>query len=768
MTPKHINRAGIAAGAAFLILAAAFNSLDLYRNLFYSSDQFDHVSYNAARLLFALFLVGIEFALGQAPLAALRKRGAGLLLAPEEEIAISILCGSAILRVGMLLLGFAGLYFWWLTAIGGALALFFGWPRFALLWRSFAAARYEALRKSNWFERVAFVGLFVALFVAVSEVVAEKLILPNGPNGTGDFYTHYFPYMQQVVANHNIWPNDVWYHFFISKALGDGFFAVLGTDPLGVQVASCSMFFAALLIMFCFVQRATNDQFVALAATAAAATGFIWTAEGTIGFGYWGDFPKEHVITATLFFGCIWASWRARFVAAGDVMSWAVLLAIAFCGLILVRVQFAAIVLVFLAAMWAWGALSRRRELALAYAAQIGAVVITTAVVLGLNYAVMGVSEVTPFRLFWAFADQQRFAHWVSPFLMLLLQLGSSQQMGSLTLPDLHAFPLLTLFGVVLRLDRAAPFMGPWGVTFVIVLGIAALALVRRTAPKPGTLLSAAVALLLMLGTASLAFFANNQVASLYRLYMFCMFPVIALAALPFATARAALNGRGAAALAVVLAVQLLFAVPREIGKVQVQDLVQRFSAGQVSLARALASEGALWPQGLAMSRAAGAGTPIWNSQIGYYCAAPECNFETFFSFSMGPEWATIMFEPAAVAQAALQRMGLNYFVLDTNAIWFDTLPYSPLFAPAEIKRRFGLAWSGGGAYLLTWRSASTKPIPEEFFRDYAASKTLAQGAVDFEGMYRILDGVYQKWKSGGEKWPIRLDPTVASPRGWQ
>jgi hypothetical protein len=247
------------------------------------------------------------------------------------------------------------------------------------------------------------------------------------------------------------------------------------------------------------------------------------------------------------------------------------------------------------------------------------------------------------------------------------------------------------------------------------------------------------------------------------------MFPVIALASLPFAVARAAMAGRVAAGIAIVVTIQLLVAVPREIALVPNQSLVEGFALGQRSIADAIVSGGALWPQGLSMSRAAGAGTPIWRSDVtGGYCAAPECNFETFFSFSMGPEWATIMFGSPTAAQAALQRAGLNYFAFDTPQPFFDILPYAPLFTPAEIKRRFGVVWSGSGAYLLTWRSAATKPIPDVFYGDYAASTKSAMGLADFKGMYDVLDGVYRTWERQGKAWPIRLAPGVALPRGWQ
>ena len=626
----RVSKAAIAVGAAFLILAAAFNGLDLYRTLFYSTDQFDHVSYNVARFACVVFLLLVEFALGQAPLYLLRKRGPEVLLAPEEEIAISVLSGSAILRAIMLLLGFAGLYYWWLIAVGGTIAVIAGWDRFALLWRSFTTARFNALRECNWFERIAAAGLIAALFFGAFEVVLEKLILPNGPRGTGDFYSHYYPYMQLAVAKHNIWPNDVWYHFFVSKTFGEEFFAILVSGPLGVQVASCSMFFAALLIMFCFVDRATRDPLVALAATAATATGFIWTVDYTLGFGYWADFPKEHVITAVLWFGCIWVSWRARLVSRQDLPYWGVLTALVFSGLILARVQFAVIAVIFLFAMLVWSILSRRRELALAYACQIGAVVVTAVFVLGLNYLVIGMAEMTPFRPFWSFADQERFAHWASPFLMLLLQLGSSTGMGSFRLSDVHLLPLQTLL-IVFRLDRAAPFMGPAGATFIIVLGFALLGLIKaKDAERGGPFGSPGLdanARCLRLGASGQQIKLDRRsgstcfVCSRSSLWRHFHLPSLARRWGPSAAPSSRSSWQCNCSSALNMRSRAF--------KFKVR--FRSFAMGRSNIADVFAGDQALWPQGLSMSRVAGAGTPIWNSQLLYYCAAPECNFETFF-----------------------------------------------------------------------------------------------------------------------------------------
>ena len=51
------------------------------------------------------------------------------------------------------------------------------------------------------------------------------------PGGSGDYYTHYFYYYLEVLKNHGLAPNDVWYHYYYSKGSGLVFLGMLLTDP---------------------------------------------------------------------------------------------------------------------------------------------------------------------------------------------------------------------------------------------------------------------------------------------------------------------------------------------------------------------------------------------------------------------------------------------------------------------------------------------------------------------------------------------------------
>jgi len=757
----------IVVAAIVLAVTGWFHLFDPYRELFFATNHYATRFHIVMRLIFLTVLFQIQVSLGQFILNLFTRRGHEFFLACDEELAISFICGSAVLRTIMLGLGFVGLYSWWIMAPAGAVAAGLGSRRFlGLCARSVKGC--AALWDGDRGDRVAIVGIGFAWLIAVVTIVVEKFLFPNG---TGDYFSHYFPYYQLVVAHQNIWPNDVWYHFFISKANGDVFLSIILTDFLGPQTASCAMFFAGLLIMFCFVRRLTGDGLVATAASAATAIGFIWTFETAIGFTYWAEFPKEHVATATLLFGCVWATWRQGFMPRSELLPWAALVAVALLGLILFRVQFSPLVLLFLGSMAGLAWLTGKRELALSYAVPAAVVVISTAIILALNYSIMGLAEITPFRLFWSLSDQARFAERVSPFLMLLLSLGSSTNLGSISPPDLQQFPFVTLLAAVFRIDRALPLARPWGLPLAVALGAAVFATVRSSRPTGWrALVSASAAPVLILTAAVATFFVVNQIGSLYRIYMFCMFPVIVLASLPFAIARMTAGGFWHIAVGLVVAAELLYAVPHEIGNIpaDTRHLEEAFALGRASIADALASQNAVWPPALEMSEVAGDKVPIWTSDVGFhFCVAPACDFESFFSFSMGPDWATIMFEPPDVARAALQRIGLNFFAIETTSPFFDILPYSPLFAPAEIGKQFGEVWESDGTYLLTWKSPATRPLPNAFFEQYAQSVQSALRFADFPSLYSTLAKVYGRWKSA-PKYPVRLDPDLPRPRGWQ
>jgi hypothetical protein len=71
-----------------------------------------------------------------------------------------------------------------------------------------------------------------------------------------------------------------------------------------------------------------------------------------------------------------------------------------------------------------------------------------------------------------------------------------------------------------------------------------------------------------MVASAFLLFFSANQIGSLFRLYMFSMFPVVALASLPFAMSRSFAPQGVRTSIGLLVAGLVLFVPISEISKI--------------------------------------------------------------------------------------------------------------------------------------------------------------------------------------------------------
>jgi hypothetical protein len=754
----------------FILLTVGFKIYDPYNTLFFDKAWLPHIVHLVARVLFSIYFFLILFCVGRLGLIIIQQSSLLFDLAPSEEIAISVLLGSSILRAAMLIIGFLSAYFWPVLLALSVAALAVGMPRFAFLMRNSAMNFMRNWNGATATKKIIVASIVGALISAVAAVSMGKFLYPNG---TGDYFTSYFPFYKEVVRVGNIWPNDVWYHFYISKGFGEIFFAIILSDFLGPQAASQAMFILGLVIAYAMMKRMSSDRISGLAAAAIVAAEFIWTFENKIGFGWWAEFPKEHVITAVLFMGCVWISWLQLHMKELQMKGWGIVCASIYCGLVLARPQFFVLIAVFLSLMSTYAWASNRRRSAVIYLAGLLVSAGVVGAMLTLNYSITGLAEVTPSRTFWRFADQPHFATRVSPFLMLLLDLGSSPDWGAIAMPYLTQFKPLNLLAAVFRIDRANPIFGLWGIPFLIVVGCGLFLLRSGTKRLPLSegFKSGVATLLYMLGAATIVFFTVNQIGSIFRLYAFCMFPVVMIALLPFVVVRSAFwDTRWVGPVTgLALGAVCMAAVPSAVKQIPPQQRVafSSFAAGVSSIKDAYGTQNAAWEEGSAIVKVVGPDVPVWSSQEAQFCMAPGCNLQTFFSYSMGPDWHVIMFDDPTHARAALEKAGLNHFAIDTKEPFVDLLPYSPLFAPDHIQDNLALEWTDGRVYLLTWPSANTRPLPPEFIAAYVDVIQSALRQADFGGLYDSLRDVYVKWKAN-PKWPIALEIGKPRPRGWQ
>jgi hypothetical protein len=194
----------------FVGLIWAFHFFDPYRTLFFGGPRLELLAYNAGRLAVAAYFAVIIFGLGRLVFIVFKRLDAACVgLDAFEEFAMTALVGSSVLRIGMLPLGLLGGYSTWTALAIAIVALLAAYSRLAQLFA--IAAKALARDGQDPAERVARSMAAGSIVLAVIVVILFKVLFPNG---TGAYFTHYFPYYMEVTEKGNILPNMLWYHFF--------------------------------------------------------------------------------------------------------------------------------------------------------------------------------------------------------------------------------------------------------------------------------------------------------------------------------------------------------------------------------------------------------------------------------------------------------------------------------------------------------------------------------------------------------------------------
>ena len=238
-------------------------------------------------------------------------------------------------------------------------------------------------------------------------VVAAWLLLRRGlfPGGSGDYYTHYFYYYLEVLKNHGLAPNDVWYHYYYSKGSGLVFLGMLLTDPEA----------PALTTFPCVIFAA-----VAIATLAARmAPGSLWPAAGALIYLLYyllsfsdiggSEFQKDHEEIAALVVLTAWALCMERCAPPRPFRVMAAASAIAAA---IVTQAVGALLSIFVGLLCAWSILHRRWREMWAYGVVAAAIVGVVLAVFVLSYVQTGLANDQPLDLMLRFADVGRLDRW--------------------------------------------------------------------------------------------------------------------------------------------------------------------------------------------------------------------------------------------------------------------------------------------------------------------------------------------------------------------
>src|SRR5580700_8670292 len=516
--------AGAALICGFIGVVAWFDGVDFYHRHFFDTGPIVAAN-NVVRIVFVIILSWTIYAPGAGVVALIMPTDERAVLTPPERAVLGFGIGVGIWHVVMLILGLLGLYYWSVMVVLCLMVLVASSRHFADVtivgWRSFALGIAELRQGRLTPERTSQILIGAA---------AGWLLLLRGlfPGGGGDYYTHYFYYYLEVLNNHGLTPNDVWYHYYYSRGSGLAFLGMLLTDPEAPALTTYPcVVFAAVAIATLAARMAPNSLWPAAGA-------FVYLFYYLVSFSAdgGGQFQKDHEEITALVVLTAWALCMERYAAPRSFRVMAAATAIAAA----VITPPIAIVLGFFVGLLAARSMVRRRWSDMwGYGVVVAAVASAVLGVFVVSYLQTGLASDQALNLMLRFADFARLDRWgVIPQIIAVAWIRDNylqweQPFGRATLQEIADF---------LRLRFLWPFLsGPLIAVVVLRMSGALSGWWRLAAPRDARSAALAkqtawrlVALVLLLATVALIA-GRAQSLSFARLSSFFV-PVLVMLAM--------------------------------------------------------------------------------------------------------------------------------------------------------------------------------------------------------------------------------------------
>jgi hypothetical protein len=720
----------------FIGVVAWFAGVDFYHRHFFDTGPIVAAD-NVVRIVFVIIFTWLIYAPGAAAAALIMSADERAALTPPERAVLGFGIGVGIWHVVMLILGALNLYYRPVISVLCLLVLVASVSHFARV--AVAACRAIASRLAELRQGRASPETIRTTLIAVAAI---WLLLRRGlyPGGGGDYYTHYFYYYLDVLKNHGLAPNDVWYHYYYSKGSGLAFLGMLLTDPEAPALTTYPCVVCAAVAIASLAERMAPRSLWPVAGTLVYLLFYLLTFSGI------GDieFQKDHEEIGALVVLFIWALCMER---CGSPLAFRVMAAASAIAAAIVTQAVGILLGCFVGLLFAWAIVRRRWNDMWGYGLVGAAVATTVLAVLVWSYLATGLASDQPLELMLRFADMGRLDRWgVIPQLITVAWIRDNYEalavpLGWDVLTHMRRFMQLgALLWQFMRLDALWPFIAAPLIAAVVLRVTERFAAGRLTLCPDAKTASFAAATAARLA-ALLGFLAiialvmgRIQSVSFARLSTFFV-PLVALfgiAGSVWVLSRRSGRRRDPWAWMVLPAVLLIAVVlswqrsdhwtkrmPPEAAN------AFRFLIGKYSLAEAYGHTdgpfpfGGVNPSALTAAQQVPYGTPIWSTNVDSYCMAPGCLIESVLSFKMSGRLDEILGGDPDLAKRRLQEAGLNYFLFMKDYRLLDLLPYSRLFAPEAIGQYLGVKWSDGSTFLLTWIGPDTRPIGPDFLDAY-------------------------------------------------
>lgn len=679
--------------------------------------------YNLARVGLAALLGYALYACGRAVLRALRLGGRAEHL-QVPELAATLVVGLSVVSLLMFGIGAAGLYYG-ATAIVLVLGLFALEP---VRFRGGSIKEWLAHYGANRMAPVAVVAAMAGGLAVL--LLANRGLFIGEPDN--DVWEHYLHYYDAVVRGHSIRPNDLWVHFYVSKAAG-GFFlvAILG-DTFSVQLVSWLGVLLMALVAHVFVRTATDSSLGGL-----VAAGLVLASWNAIG-GEAGSALKHHTVVAALMISLFWCGYEgvARCTRCDSrIIVFAGAVSAFYLGLYITVA--AGIAAAGLAAMSAYLALfPGLRSRAWTPALLGGSALLGSAAALAINYAWTGLALDAPVGMFWPLADRERFARLWSPLVIEYWFLGpASVESAKMAMSNL----LVLDWAWWARLVRGPYISLVWLAAALFATGAAAWRFGKGKSNELPEARDAATAIGAIVAFTSGALvvsqlFRNSE--SVYRLYAFLL-PLAICALVVVWLAAARLSGEGARPVvqwilvltAAYCALSMLRQVPAERW-----HAVWSYVSGVSSTREALKQTERSFPGRATIDLIAEFRVKFPDSRRvlfltydpapAYFLPGPPIVSEPSYAFGRRYDELLFSADPGRT-EDFLRRENIGYVAVNLRNRLFLGLPYTKLFSGDELRSRFGLAFHRDGIFILGWKSDGvTAPLPEAFLKAVDAKKS--------------------------------------------